>query len=218
MTLSTVKVVAGVGAVSGTAGLGYLVSIHLSSSVENKIAISKLFEQEGRTILSKDSDEEQWKERWKAYVESGIDSWKIADYEKSKSNKETVPSSFKDKCMFNFQFKVSGIDDPLYQEVINNCSKKFKVSELVGSNSKITTLNTDTGQDAEWKSAWQNYLDDNGDNNPLALSDWSSAKGRRDQLSNDFKNKCKAKVGEQVFGEKDPSFSSFVRWCAKVSS
>ncbi|AEG73569.1 hypothetical protein MHF_1333 [Mycoplasma haemofelis Ohio2] len=212
------KVALGLGSAGGVAGLGYLASQHAFSSDDDKMLVSKLFEQEGRTILAKESDEAQWKERWKAYVESGTDSWKLEGYEASQSNKEVVPSSFKDKCISNFKSKVTGTSDSLYQEVIKNCSKKFKVSELVSSNSKITKLNTDTGQDTEWKAAWKNYLDDNGDNNPWALSDWSNSKGKPEQLSTDFKNKCKAKVEEQVFGEKDPNFSNFVRWCSQVSS
>ncbi|CBY93273.1 hypothetical protein HF1_12650 [Mycoplasma haemofelis str. Langford 1] len=217
MAVSVAKASLGLGAASGAAGLGYLTSSHLFPDAEKKIPISKLFEEQGRTLLSKGSDNDQWTERWKAYVKEDKDPWRLEGYSSKKSDSSQAPEVFVNKCLSSSRLEVSGIDDPLYKQVVQNCSKEFKIDALVTEDSKITNLNITNGDEDGWKASWKNYLDDNGDQNPWSLSDWQEKKSQADQFSSDLKTKCGTKKDERVFGSKDPKFVSFVRWCSKTS-
>ncbi|CBY93203.1 hypothetical protein HF1_11950 [Mycoplasma haemofelis str. Langford 1] len=217
MSLSIAKTAAGLGAASGASGLGYL-SYHYAFSDDPKIAISELFKREGRMLLTKESDSEQWTERWKAYLGGDSNIWKLDDYDAKKGDKDKAPDSFKNKCLSNSTVEVSGIEDSLYLEVVKNCSKEFKINDLVTGDSKITNLDSSSGSNEDWKVAWKNYLADNKDSNPWELTDWSTKKAASgDQISDDLKTKCNTKKDEKVFGSRDPKFSNFVRWCSKVS-
>ncbi|AEG73564.1 hypothetical protein MHF_1328 [Mycoplasma haemofelis Ohio2] len=219
MSVSAAKMAAGIGAVGGASGLGYLASHHFTSpEEEKKTSISKLFEQEGRTLLVKGQDDTQWNSRWKSYVDGGQNVWNLKDYESTKTNTATASETFVNACVSNSQIEVSGVEDPLYQQVVKNCSKEFKISELVNKNSKFTVLSTDGNSEEEaWKSAWQSYLDDNTNGNPWGLSEstWSNVKANRNSLPDDFKSKCKSKADETAFWEKDSKFLNFIRWCSK---
>ncbi|AEW45835.1 hypothetical protein MHC_04895 [Mycoplasma haemocanis str. Illinois] len=211
--MSFLKVAAGLGAVSGTAGLGYL-SFHYSSSNSKKVTISELFKKEGRTFLSKGADVEQWKERWNSYVTENKDSWKLEDYSSQKSDVSKAPDSFVNKCLLNADVKVTGISDSLYLEVVKNCSKEFKVEDLVTSEGKRTKLNSASGDDAEWKSSWQDYIRNSPDNK-WNIENWASAKLTPDTVPQDFKTKCTSKLAEKAFGIKDIKFENVIAWCTK---
>ncbi|AEW45827.1 hypothetical protein MHC_04855 [Mycoplasma haemocanis str. Illinois] len=218
MSISLTKVAIGLGSVSGVAGLGYLSSSYLIPAKDKKVSIFKLFKEQGRTLLTKGENIEQWNSRWKSYVEGGKNIWNLKDYESTKANTTTASESFIDKCISNSQIEVSGMEDPLYQQVVEHCSKEFKISELVNRNSGFTALSTDGSSDEEaWKSAWQSYLDDNANSNPweLSKSNWDSVKANRTSLPSDFKSKCKSKADETAFWEKDSKFLNFTRWCSK---
>ncbi|AEW45839.1 hypothetical protein MHC_04915 [Mycoplasma haemocanis str. Illinois] len=205
------------GVASGVTGLGYLSFNYLFSNTEKKIPIYKLFEEQGRTLLSKGLDDDQWNDRWKGYVAEDKDYWKLEGYSDKKSDPSKAPEAFIDKCLSNSKLEVSGIDDPSYKQVVKNCSKEFKVDALVTSDNKITNLNTSSGDEEGWKASWKNYLVDNGDKNPWSLSDWNEKKSQENQFSSDLKTKCGTKKEEKVFGTKDPKFLNFVRWCSKTS-
>ncbi|AEG73575.1 hypothetical protein MHF_1339 [Mycoplasma haemofelis Ohio2] len=213
MSISLAKSAVGLGAVSGTAGLGYL-SFHYASSDSEKTSISELFKKEGRTLLSKGEDDEQWKERWNAYVTEDKDSWKLEDYSSKKSDVSKAPDSFVNKCLLNSEVKVLGISDPLYLAVVKNCSKEFKIEDLVTSVGKREKLNSSSGDDAEWKTSWQDYIKNSPDNK-WNIENWSSSKSTPDTVPPSFKTTCTSKLAEKAFGVKDIKFENVVAWCTK---
>ncbi|AEG73566.1 hypothetical protein MHF_1330 [Mycoplasma haemofelis Ohio2] len=221
MSIPLTKAAIGLGSVSGAAGLGYLSSSYLSAPKDKKVSISKLFEEQGRALLVRGKDTEQWKARWTAYVDGNKNDWKLGDYEAKKGDKTQAPESFVDACSSNAEVEVSGIGDPLYEQVVKHCSKEFSISELISKSAKFTILNTtESNQDTEaWKSSWQSYLEDNGDNNPWELSTgtWSAVKADKNNLPSDFKTKCGSKKDEKVFWDKDEKFVRFTRWCTKAN-
>ncbi|AEG73560.1 hypothetical protein MHF_1324 [Mycoplasma haemofelis Ohio2] len=221
MSFSITKAAAGLGAVSGASGLGYLAAKNFSTNEDKKTSISQLFEKEGRVLLVRGQDTAQWNARWKAYVGENGNVWKLGDYDAKKGNADTAPDSFIGKCVDSSKVRVSGIEDPLYLEVVKHCSKEFSISDLISKSSKFVALNTaDNQEDGEWKNAWKSYLADNrdGQDNPWGLSsnNWNSVKTQKENLPTDFKTTCNTKKNETVLWEKDSKFLNFIRWCSKA--
>ncbi|CBY93169.1 hypothetical protein HF1_11610 [Mycoplasma haemofelis str. Langford 1] len=215
MSLPIAKTAAGLGAVSGVSGLGYLAAKNFPSGEDNRSTISKLFSEQGRTLLTKGNDTDQWNSRWSEYSKENKDIWNLKD-----STTGTAPNSFIEKCISNSQSKVSGIEDKLYLEVVKYCSKDFTMEALVGENSGIELLNTANDQDtAGWAAAWKNYLRDNGTNgNPWNVTGWESAKGESSTPPSDFRTKCGNKKSEKAYGSKDSKFKNFSDWCTKAKA
>ncbi|AEW45798.1 hypothetical protein MHC_04710 [Mycoplasma haemocanis str. Illinois] len=215
MSLSLTRVAVGFGAIGGVSGLGYLSFRNFSPDKDKRSTVSKLFKDQGRTLLTKGSDEDQWKSRWSEYVKEGKNIWNLGDYESQKADTNRVPDSFQEKCLVNSETNVSGIEDPLYSEVIKHCSKEFTVSHFVSKRSGITSLNTASDQDNDgWNAAWKKYLDDNGSNNPWDVSGWVSS-SQPTTAPEDFRTKCNSKKDEKILWDKDDRFSKFVSWCTK---
>ncbi|AEG73500.1 hypothetical protein MHF_1264 [Mycoplasma haemofelis Ohio2] len=214
MSLPLTKAAAGLGAVSGASGLGYLASRNFSSEEDKRPTVSKLFKDQGRTLLSKGSDEDQWNARWSAYVQEGKNIWNLKDYETQKSNTNKAPTSFVEKCLSNAESKVSSIEDSLYSEVVKHCSKEFTVSHFVSQRAGITLLNTASGQDNDgWNATWKKYLESN---NPWTVSGWVSS-SQPTTAPQDFRTKCGSKKDEKILWDKDDKFLKFVSWCTKAT-
>ncbi|AEW45780.1 hypothetical protein MHC_04620 [Mycoplasma haemocanis str. Illinois] len=215
MPLPIAKTAAGLTAIGGVSGLGYLAVKNFPSREDNKSTISKLFSEQGRTLLTKGVDTDQWNARWSEYSKENV--WNLKN---STPSTGTAPETFIEKCISNAEVKVFGIEDPLYLDVVKYCSKDFTIEALIGENSGAELLNTADSQDTSgWAAAWKNYLRDNGANeNPWNVTGWESAKGDQSAPPSDFRTKCGSKKAEKAYGVKDSKFKNFVDWCTKVKT
>ncbi|CBY93194.1 hypothetical protein HF1_11860 [Mycoplasma haemofelis str. Langford 1] len=223
MSVSITKLALGLGSASGVAGLGYFASSYLSSSDTNQnrsittaSTVFQIFKEQGRTLLTKGQDGDQWKARWKTYVQEGNNIWNLEDYETTKNDTNKVPSSFMERCVSGSQSEISDIEDPLYKQIVEYCSKEFKFSELLERNSKFIILKTTGEDEGAWKVSWQKYLSDGGD--IWSVGGIDGARSPDSAPPTDFKLKCDVAQRGSVFWEKDPNFVNFTRWCTRLAS
>ncbi|AEG73514.1 hypothetical protein MHF_1278 [Mycoplasma haemofelis Ohio2] len=212
-----VKGLAGAAGCSGVCG-GYFAVKHLSSGEEDsRSTVRSLLIGSGRTVLTKESDSDQWKERWKEYVAASGNPMGIEGYATHSSNQNNVPEVFKEKCLSQLDEKVSGVEDKLFKDLSTWCVKMTAVSELINVDGKRETLNSNRGDDEGWKASWKDYIDNSKDNS-WSINNWNDAKTKPDTVPPDFKTKCTSKLAEKAFGVMDIKFANVVSWCTKVKS
>ncbi|AEW45743.1 hypothetical protein MHC_04435 [Mycoplasma haemocanis str. Illinois] len=222
MALSTVaKLTIGLGTVGGVAGSAVGVNYLISKGP----SISELIKSKNpeKRLLDKNSSSELWKAAWKAYREAnkneekdiwGIEGWKKGDA----TTVEEAPEAFKKGC----ESRIEG-SSKLYDEVVNYCTRKTILADLVGDDPNRKLLaKVEGGNTDAWKSAWAEYKKEgtnhNGSGeNDWKLSDWSSVNSST-EAAGSFMDKCKSNSEKEGHDTSTLLYQKLLKYCTtKIS-
>ncbi|AEG73505.1 hypothetical protein MHF_1269 [Mycoplasma haemofelis Ohio2] len=206
-----VKGLAGAAGCSGLAGGGYWASKYLGSGEDSRSTAKSLIIDSGRTLLGVNSD--QWVDRWSEYVNSGGNGFGIEGYSESSKNKSSVPDAFKNACLNKVNEKVSGTEDPLFQNLSTYCISMTAITQLVTNEGREMLSDSNDGDG--WNAAWTSYLS-NPEGNKWNIPNWNTQTSG--SVPQELKTNCTSKKAEKAYGVKDIKFQNVRDWCTKAKA
>ncbi|AEG72776.1 hypothetical protein MHF_0504 [Mycoplasma haemofelis Ohio2] len=210
------KAAAGAASVGGVVGGGILVNNHLLSKDDNRSTIGELIAKSKTKIAV--SEDVKWNELWTKYKSEnqnkgkGQDDWKLEEWEGS-NNPETIPNSYKSRCVALSGEKVEGERDSKYLEFLKRCARDKNVGDLL----KGFTLLSTSGDDTKWKNRFKKYkVAKSGETYPIAeiALEANDSEETSDHLKK-LKEGCSKQWSKSVTGSEEESYLEAVKtWCS----
>ncbi|AEG72619.1 hypothetical protein MHF_0340 [Mycoplasma haemofelis Ohio2] len=198
----------GVGAAGATA-TGVALNKEKIFGSKETYSISQLLNKEHLILISSDEND-AWTKKWDEYKATNTNAWNIPEW-KNATEPATIPNSFKQKCSDISGKKVTGTEDPTYQEVVKYCSRdksmvdRFKEEGL--------ELLSKENKDTEWNNRFDQYkLATN--NLKIVGIDIQSTETKETQSSlNKIKDGCHTAASKPVKDSSD-SYEAIKKWCS----
>ncbi|CBY92310.1 hypothetical protein HF1_03020 [Mycoplasma haemofelis str. Langford 1] len=196
-----------------------------------KTAISKLLKElnpKKRLIESSvQASDAIWKAAWKAYrtknkdSKVGEDAWKLKGWttrsNEAQITEEEAPSHFIQACSDNGKEEVIGINDDLYKEVLEFCTRDASIKDWISDAGRSAIGKEDT---EGWKKTWKLYRAKNkniaADQDTWKVSGWNPSTTSDDNVVEDFKTKCTSKLDLKSSDSSfDEEYPRVLEWCTK---
>ncbi|AEW45113.1 hypothetical protein MHC_01235 [Mycoplasma haemocanis str. Illinois] len=189
---------------------------------ETIVSLLKSANPERRLITATDLSDSHWKTTWKLYRERSKnvekDIWGLNGWSKPVGDVqlENTIQSFIDSCSSKKDLDVFDVNDDLYKQVLDFCTRETLVKDLVSETLGKTSL---VGvEDSEgWNNAWKSYKDShNGKSgkDTWELTDWEQEKSKTGAPQT-FKDECKKKLETKTGDKKHVDYANFIGWCTK---
>ncbi|AEW45737.1 hypothetical protein MHC_04405 [Mycoplasma haemocanis str. Illinois] len=216
MALSTItKFAIGLGTVGGVAGSAIGVNYFLSKGP----SISELIKSKNpeKRLLDKNSSSDLWKAAWKSYRAANKDKekdmWSIDGWKKGEpTDNEAAPESFKNAC----ESRIKG-SSKLYDEVINYCTRKTILADLVSEDSgRVLLVKVSGGNSKEWKEAWSSYKKANTthtDNSDVWKLTGYSSEHSKENAPDVFMEKCKTNSETEGYDINGDLYKQLLKYC-----
>ncbi|AEW45156.1 hypothetical protein MHC_01450 [Mycoplasma haemocanis str. Illinois] len=199
-----------------------------------KTSISKLlkeFNPKKRLIEpSAKTNDTVWKSAWKSYraknkdSKVGEDTWNLREWtDRAKGteiNEEEAPTYFVQACSSHGEQQVEGVNDDLYKEVLEFCTRDASVKDwILDSGKKILG----DGDNEGWKATWKLYREENKEvvkgNDAWHLKDWDPKTSTDENVPEEFKKKCTEKLDLKSSDNNfESEYSRALDWCTKQNS